>query len=230
MAKTLQLLSSMAPREILFAAIELYNKTASTRIEAHAAGGVEAAKRVASGEAIDIVVLARDAIDALIGGGWLSVNGQVDLIRSGIGVAVREGAMRPSIFDAAGVRHALKKARTIGWSTGPSGKYLEALVGRWQLLEDLRSRIVVPPPGIAVARWVAAGKIELGFQQLSELLNEPGIEIVGLLPDSIQHLTTFKAAVSCSCRDPSAAQEFLSFLSSPLTREIVHRYGMTPIH
>ena len=213
MPRNLKLLSSMAPREALAVAIDLYNKRGSTIIEAHATGGVDVVRRVAGGESIDIVVLADDAIDKLTSGGYLCVAGRIEVMTSRIAVAVRTGTAHPSVVSVSRVREAVANAATIGYSTGPSGRYLETLFSRWLLLEDLRPRIVVPPPGIAVAQMVASGQVELGFQQLSELKNVPGVDVVGCLPEAIQHLTTFSAALSTRCAEPSAALEFLAFLN-----------------
>ena len=217
----------MAPRDFLAAAVNLYQNLGATRIELSAAGGVDVARRITSGEPADIVVLARDAIDKLTRDGFLSAEGSVDVMKSGIAVAIRAGAARPSIADAASVRRALLNASTIGFSTGPSGKYLEALFTTWQLHEKLRPRFVTPPPGIPVAQLIASGQVELGFQQLSELLAAPGIEVLGPLPEEIQHLTTFTAGIPLTCSDRIAAQEFLRFLSAREARQLMHRHGMT---
>jgi molybdate transport system substrate-binding protein len=219
----------MAPREALAAALQLYEERGSTGIDAHAAGGVDVARRVASGEDVDIVVLASDAIEQLIGRGQLSAAGRVDVMTSGIAISVRAGAPHPTIVDASSVRQAVMSAAMIGYSTGPSGRYLEALFERWGVLERLRPRIVIAPPGTPVAKLVAGGQVALGFQQLSELLNVPGIDVVGLLPEEIQNLTTFTAAIAPTCTDPTAAGEFLSFLTSPQTHELMRRHGMTAI-
>jgi molybdate transport system substrate-binding protein len=230
MARRLKLLSSMAPRAALAAAIVLYEEGAPTGIDAQAAGGVDVARRVVSGEDVDIVVLASDAIDQLVGSGQLSAAGRVDVMMSGIAIAVRAGAPRPAIVDASSVRKAVMSAATIGYSTGPSGKYLEMLFNRWGILDELRPRIVIPPPGTPVAQLVAAGQATLGFQQLSELLNEPGIDVVGPLPEEVQHLTTFAAGISRTCTIPTAAGAFLAFLASSQTHELMRRHGMTAVH
>jgi molybdate transport system substrate-binding protein len=120
----LKLLSSMAPREVLAAGIAAYQESHPTSIEAEAAGGVEVARRVAVGEAVDIVVLSSDAIDKLIEGGQLSAAGRVDLMNSEIAVAVPAGAPRPSLVDEAAVRAAVVAAASVSYSTGPSGRYL----------------------------------------------------------------------------------------------------------
>ena len=109
----LKLLSSMAPREVLAAAIAAYQENHPISIEAEVAGGVEVARRVAAGEAVDIVVLSSDAIDKLTEGGQLSAAGRVDLMNSEIAVAVPAGAPSPSLADEAAVRGAVVAAASV---------------------------------------------------------------------------------------------------------------------
>src|SRR5581483_12145047 len=93
---------------------------------------------------------------------------RVDLVRSGIAIAVRDGASQPDVGTEEAVKRAVSGAKTLSYSTGPSGVYLEKLFDRWGILQEIRSRIVVPPPGVPVGSLVANGTVELGFQQLSE--------------------------------------------------------------
>jgi molybdate transport system substrate-binding protein len=97
---------------------------------------------------------------------------------------------------------------------------------RWGILEAIRERIVVPPPGVAVGSLVASGAAELGFQQLSELKNVPDIEVVGALPPAIQSITTFSGGISVGCADPAAARQLLAFMASPATVSAKLRHGM----
>jgi molybdate transport system substrate-binding protein len=229
LTETLKLLSSMAPREVLAAAVAIYKDSHPTSIETEAAGGVEIARRVAAGESVDVVVLSSDAIDALIKGGQLSAASRVDLMNSEIAVAVPAGAAHPNIADETAMRAAVLAATSVSYSTGPSGRYLEKLFDRWGILDSLRARIVVPPPGVPVARLVVSGEVKLGFQQLSELLGVPGIEVLGPLPATIQQVTTFTGAATAACRSPDTARELLSFLASARLDTLKQRYGMAGV-
>jgi len=226
MTATLRLMSSMAPREALAAAIACYRSIRPVLIEAVALGGVEVARRVAAGEPVDMVVLSDDAIGALIDDGQLLAASRVDLMTSKIAVAVPTGAARADLATAAAVKAAVVAAPTLSYSTGPSGRYLEQLFARWGILEAVRSRIIVPPPGVPVARLVASGEAKLGFQQLSELLDAPGIEVLGPLPEEIQHATRFTAALTPRCADREAARDFLSFVASSRCDALKARHGM----
>jgi molybdate transport system substrate-binding protein len=222
----LRLLSSMATREILAALIALYQRTNPQAIAAEAGGGVDVAKRIQNGEAVDVVVLAGNVIDRLIADGSLLAGSRVDLAQSGVAVAVRSGAPPPAIATEAEVRSAVLAAKSLSFSTGPSGLYLEKMFERWGVLAQLRSRIVVPPPGVPVGSLVAEGRVELGFQQLSELLPLAGITVVGPLPAGIQSITTFSGGVATSSGAPAAARALLEFMASPAVAAVKQRLGM----
>lgn len=215
----------MATRSVLADLVLAYPERDGASIEIKSVGGVDAAKRVQAGEAFDLVFLANDVIDRLIGAGHLRP-GRFDLVRSGVAVAVQAGAPRPDIGSAAGVRAAVLAARSIGYSTGPSGVALKGLFQRWGIFEQIEGRIVTAPPGVPVGALVARGEIELGFQQLAELLNVPGIDLLGPLPAEIQITTVFSAGIGASSARADAARALLDFMSSPAATPIKQRHGM----
>jgi molybdate transport system substrate-binding protein len=161
----------------------------------------------------------------LIAEGKVLTGSRVDIVKSGVAVAVRAGAHRPVIDSEDAVKRAVLAAKTLSYSTGPSGVYLEKMFARWGILDDIRSRIVVPPPGIPVASLVADGRAELGFQQLSELMNRPGIEVIGPLPPAIQSLTTISGGIAVACSQPEAARALLAYLASPATADVKQKFG-----
>jgi molybdate transport system substrate-binding protein len=222
----LTLISSMATRDVLAELAAQYQRAAAQPVTAEAAGGVDVAKRVRAGEAIDVVVLASDVIDKLIAEGRLLSGSRVDIVQSGVAIAVRSGAPKPDITTEETLQGAVLRAKTLSYSTGPSGVYLEKLFARWGILEDIRTRIVVPPPGVPVASLVASGAAELGFQQLSELLNRPGIEVIGPLPAAIQTVTTFSGGIAASCTRPDAARALLEYMASSAASPVKQRYGL----
>jgi molybdate transport system substrate-binding protein len=224
----LKLLSSMATRELLNELVAEYQRSAGQPVISEAAGGVDVAKRVRAGEAVDVVVLSSTAIDSLIAAGSLLPDSRIDLVKSGVSIAVGAGAPHPDVSSEEAVKRTVLAAKTLSYSTGPSGVYLEKLFERWGILADIRGRIVVPPPGVPVGSLVAAGKVELGFQQLSELMTLPGIEVIGPLPPEIQTITTFSGGVSPGCADPQAARALLDYLAAPAVAAVKRRFGMDP--
>ena len=222
----LKLLSSMATRELLNELVAQYERSSGQRVTTEAAGGVDVAKRVRAGEAVDVVVLSSTAIDSLIAAGSLLPDSRIDLVKSGVAIAVRAGASQPDVASEEAVKRAVLSAKTLSYSTGPSGVYLEKLFERWGILEEIRSRIVVPPPGKPVGSLVADGTVELGFQQLSELMTLPGIKVIGPLPPEIQTITLFSGGVSPGCDRPELGRALLEYMASPSTASVKQQFGM----
>ena len=191
-------------------------------------GGVDAAQRVQAGEAFDVVVLASDAIDKLLASGHLLPGSKVDWVRSGVAVAVRAGAPLPDVSSEDAVRRAVLAARSVSVPTGPSGVALNKLFERWGIADEIAARMVQAPPGVPVGSLVAEGRVELGFQQLSELLHVPGIAIAGPLPPAIQITTTFSAGIGVQSQQPGAARELLAYMASPAAADAKRRQGMDP--
>ncbi len=225
-SRPLKLISSMAAREVLGELAAQFERLNGQPVIAEAAGGVDVAKRVQADEPVDVVVLASNAIEKLIAEGKLLARSRVDLAKSGVAIAVRARAARPDISTEDAVRRAVVAARSLSYSTGPSGVYLEKLFERWGILEQIRSRIVVPPPGVPVGSLVASGAAELGFQQLSELISLPGVEVVGPLPPAIQTITTFSGGISVRCEAPETARALLDYMASPLATGTKQKHGM----
>src|SRR5579863_6537684 len=138
-ARPLKLLSSMATRELLSELVAGYQRSTGQPVSTEAAGGVDVAKRVRAGESVDVVVLSSTAIDSLIAAGSLLPDSRIDLVRSGVAIAVRAGAPQPDVGSEDAVKRAVAAAKTLSYSTGPSGVYLERLFERWGVLEEIRA-------------------------------------------------------------------------------------------
>jgi molybdate transport system substrate-binding protein len=226
MSKPLKIVSSMATRQLLADLVALYRQTAAQEVSVESVGGVDAAKRVRAGEAFDAVVLAADAVESLLASGHIVAGSRVDLVRSGVAVAVRGGAARPDIDSEDAVKRAVLAARSLSYSTGPSGVQLAQLFERWGIAASLRGRIVQAPPGVPVGSLVADGRVELGFQQLSELMGLPGIDVIGPLPPAIQIVTTFSAGIAATSTQADAVRALLEFMRSPATVACKRNNGM----
>lgn len=216
----------MATRQLLAELLGQWRARSGQAVDMESVGGVDAARRVQAGEAFDLVVLAADAIDKLLAAGSLRAGSKVDLVRSGTSVAVREGAPLPDIGSEDAVRRAVLAARSLSYSTGPSGVALARLFERWGIAAQIQDRIVTPQPGTPVASLVARGEVELGFQQLSELIHVPGIAIVGPLPPAIAIDTVFSAAIGLGSPRAEAVQPLLQWMASPETAPAKQRQGM----
>ena len=220
-------ISSMATRPWLAAVCEAIARQTGASIRFESVGGVDAAARVAGGEAFDLVVLAADALDKLAAAGHVVAASLRPLALSQVAIAVPAGAVRPDVRSEPALRAAVLAASRIGYSTGPSGVALLQLFARWGLLEPLRERLVQARPGVPVAALLARGQAELGFQQLSELKDEPGIALLGTMPPGLEIVTTFSGAVGAHSTRAAEASEALDFITSPAADDLRSLHGMT---
>jgi molybdate transport system substrate-binding protein len=228
MTATLTGVSSMATRQILAELGASYEQQNGRGIAMTSIGGVEAVRRISAGEAFDIVVLAESAMEKLEASGHLVSGSRTGFARSSIAVAIRAGKDRPPLDDGEAVKQAVLKARKISFSTGPSGDHLKRLFERWNIAEAISPRLVQAPPGVPVGALLARGEADLGFQQLSELLDLPGIEILGLLPPDIQSETLFSAGICSRSSSRDEARSLIIYLTSPETAVAKRRHGLEP--
>ena len=227
-SEALRGISSMATRQLLAELIAAWQARSGRTVAMESVGGVDAAKRVQAGEAFDVVVLAANAIDKLIADGKVVAGSKVDLVNSGVAVAVRQGAQAPDIGSEDAVRAAVLAVPTIGYSTGPSGVALQQLFARWGIADEVAARTVQAPPGVPVGALVARGEVALGFQQLSELMHLEGIEVIGPLPEAIQINTVFSGGLCASSAQADAVRAMLAFMASDAAADTKRRNGMAP--
>jgi molybdate transport system substrate-binding protein len=228
MSKRITGISSMATRALLADVLDAWHRRGGADAGFESVGGVDAAQRVCDGESFDIVVLAADAIDQLQANGRVVGDSVTALARSSVAIAVRQGAARPAIDSEEALRGAVLSARHVGYSTGPSGVALQKLFARWGITEAIRGRLLQAPAGVPVGALLAHGDVELGFQQLSELMHLEGIDVLGPMPPGLEIVTTFSGAVCTTSTQPGAASTLLDFLRSPAADEARLRHGMQP--
>ena len=221
-------ISSMATRQILTELGNAYQQKTGQTVAIESVGGVDAAKRVRAGEAFDIVVLADDAMKQLEADGFLKAGSRTGFAKSAMAVAIRAGAKRPNLSNEASLKAAVLAARTIGYSTGPSGTHVLNLLKTWGIEQAVADRLVKAPPGIPVGTLVARGEAELGFQQLSEFLDVPGIEVAGPLPPEVQSVTLFACGVCAHASNEAGARELITYLTSRDAEAPKRRQGMEP--
>jgi molybdate transport system substrate-binding protein len=223
----LHLISSMATRAWLAELNARFTATQGFEVALEAVGGVDAARRVAAGEAFDVVVLADEALAQLCAQGHAVASSQRALLRSEVVAGVREGSPATDISSEDALKAALLAAPTIGYSTGPSGTALLALFTRWGLAQTLTPRLVQARPGVPVARLVSSGEVALGFQQRSEMAVVPGVVLLGPLPGATAITSLFSAALCTRCKHADAASAWLALAASADAAQLKRQHGFS---
>jgi molybdate transport system substrate-binding protein len=184
--------------------------------------------RLERGEAADVLIMAGSALDELIGKSQVMGDSRVDLARSRIGMVVRAGAAKPDIGSVEALKRTLLAAKSIAYSDSASGVYLsKELFSRLGVADQIagKSRMI---PGEPVAAVVARGEAEIGFQQVSELLPVPGVDLVGTLPPELQKITVFSAGIATGAKELEAGRALIRFLTSDAAAPAIEKSGLEP--
>ena len=224
----MKVLASLAMKAAYLELVPPYERLNDLKIETQWAGMVDIRKRILAGEVVDAVIGSSKLMEDLVRGGAVDSRSKTDLAKSGIGAAVRKGARKPDIRSLEAFKAALLGAKSIVYSSGPSGVYLAELFQRLGLAEALRGRATQAPPGVLVGELVAKGEYELCFQQLPELRQVAGIEYVGPLPAEVQEVTVFCGGVHSKATQAKAAADWLRHLASPEAEATIRKHGLEP--
>lgn len=201
--------------------------TASTSI---GTGENSIPNRLRRGEVVDIVIVAETALDQFIKEGLVLREGHAPVARSSIGMAVRAGAPKPDIGSADALKRTLLAAGSIGYSASVSGQYLTTeLYQRLGIAERVLPKSRLIGGGERVGAVVARGEVEIGFQQMSELLPVPGIDHITPLPPELQKVSSFAAGVAASAPDSALARRVIGFLASPEAAQAIKDSGLEPV-
>lgn len=182
--------------------------------------------RLARGEAADVVIMVGYALGNLIKDGKVKADSRVDLAWSRIAMAVKAGAAKPDISTVEKFKQALLAAKSIAISDSASGVYLSTTLfkqlGVYDEIKDKARKIPAEP----VAKVVARGEAEIGFQPVSELRPYPGIEIVGPIPAELQVVNVFAAGIATGAKEPDAGKALIAYLVSPAAKPVIEGSGM----
>jgi molybdate transport system substrate-binding protein len=181
--------------------------------------------RIDKGEPFDLTILGETAVDDLVKQGKLVAATRTVVARSGLGLAIRKGASKPDISTTENFKRALLDAKSIAYlEDGLTGTYLKVLFERLGITDRMKSKYK-PARG---AEAVAAGEVELGVTQMSEILFQTGTELAGPLPPEIQNYTNFASAVGAAAAQPDAAKALLKYFASPDAARVIRASGLEP--
>ena len=185
--------------------------------------------RLERGEAVDVLIMVGYALGDLVAQGKVIAGSRVDLAKSPIGIAVHAGAPKPDISSVDALKRALLAAKSVAYSDSASGVYVSTeLFSKLGIAEEMKGKAKMIP-ATPVGEIVAHGDAEIGFQQISELMPVPGIDIVGPLPPELQKITIFSAGIATVSKQPDAGKALIKFLGSPAASAAIVKSGIEPI-
>jgi molybdate transport system substrate-binding protein len=222
----IKVLSSIATREAYLELVPPFEQASGHTVATTWAGTTAIMQRMAAGERYDLVMISSTELDELIRQGRIVAGSRVDLARSGIGVAVRAGAARPDIGSAEALKRALLAAKTVGYTSGPSGVYMAGLTERMGIADEVKAKHRGVPSGGTIGTIVATGEAEIGFQQVSELVHIPGIDYIGPLPAEVQCTTTFSCGLQTGAPQPEAAKALVAHLTTAAAKDVIGKHGL----
>jgi molybdate transport system substrate-binding protein len=227
-AADIKVLSTQATEEAYRELVPQFEKASGHKVTTVFTGTVDANKRLAAGETYDVLIMSAPSIEEHTKGGKVVAGSRADLARSGVGVAVKAGAPKPDISSSEALKKTLLAARSIGYSTGPSGNYVVSMFQKMGIADEIRGKLKQTPTGVFVGSIIASGEAELGFQQVSELSHFPGIDYVGPLPQEVQFITVFSSSLMAGAKEVEGAKALIKFLTAPEAASAYKKRGMEP--
>ena len=227
-AAEIKVLSTQATEQAYRELAPQFERASGHKVTTIFTGTLDADKRLAAGEVYDLLIMSGPSIDEHLKDGRLAPGSRVDLAKSGVGVGVKAGAPKPDISSTEALKRTALAAKSIGYSTGPSGMHVMTMFQRLGIADQVRPKLKQTATGVFVGSIVASGEVELGFQQVSELGQYPGVDFVGPLPPELQQMTVFSSGILKGAKEADAARAWVRFLTSPEAAPAFRKRGMEP--
>lgn len=223
----IKVLSSIATREAYLELVPQFEKASGHKVTTAWSGTTAIMKTMAAGnEQHDLVIISSTEMEELIKQGKVVAGSRADLSKSGIGIAVRAGAKRPDVSTPDALKTVLIAAKTVGYTSGPSGVYMAGLVERMGIAAEVKAKFRSVPSGGTIGTIVASGDCEIGFQQVSELVHIPGVDYIGPLPAEVQRVTVFSIGLQTGAPNPGPAKALVAFLTTPTAVAVMQKHGL----
>ncbi len=227
-AAEVTVLAAGPTEEVMDEVLPQFEKASGHKVTVTFTGAANIKKRIAAGEVFDLVIVDAPVIDAFAGDGKIVARTRTDLMKSGIGAAVRAGAAKPDIGSSEAFKKTLLAAKSIGYSTGASGIHVVSLIERLGIADQVKPKLKQVPSGVRIGTLIQSGEAEIGFQQISELIHAPGIQFIGPLPPDLQKITVYSAGLHSKGNQPDAARALVKSLTGPAAAAAIKRHGMEP--
>jgi molybdate transport system substrate-binding protein len=227
-AADIKVLSTQATEEAYKELVPQFERASGHKVATVFTGTLDLQKRIGAGESHDLIIMAGPAIDDFIKSGKVVAGSRVDLAKSGVGVGVPAGAPKPNIGTVDALKQTLLAVKSIGYSTGPSGVYMVGLFQKLGVADAVKPKLKQTPTGVFVGTIIANREVEIGFQQVSELSQFPGVDYVGPLPKDVQETTVFSAGLQVGGKETEAAKALVKFITAPAAASAYTRRGLEP--
>jgi molybdate transport system substrate-binding protein len=225
---TVRVLSTLAVKGAFAELAQRFEAASGARIEADFAPTLALLDRLRRGEVPDVVILTREGLSEMLGEHRVAAASYVDIARSWVGIAVKAGRAHPDISTEAALRTALVGARAVTYSRiGASGILFAELIARLGIAHIVDAHAVVIPSGLTAERLLT-DEADLAVQQISELKQVAGVEIVGPIPRELQVPAVFSAGCMMATDNVVPAEQFLKFLRSPEAAAVLREAGLEP--
>jgi molybdate transport system substrate-binding protein len=223
----IKVMSGGAMRRFLTEVVPLFEAASGSKVAIRFGLTREMKAAIEAGAEFDIALLPRSAIDELAQAGKIAAGTATDIVRSLVGLMVRAGATEPDIGSVEAFKSALRRAKAISYSKGPSGLYVAELLERLGLVAEMKDKTVFAI-GRPVGEVIASGEAEIGMQQIIENQPVKGAHLVGPLPSELTNYVMYSAGFAPNAIDSTAARAFIEFLASPEAVRIIRAKGMEP--
>jgi molybdate transport system substrate-binding protein len=227
MASEIKVIASVAFKDAYLAMVPDFEKSTGHKVNTLWLPTVEIMSRLKAGESADLVIMATSGIDELIKLGKIQKDLRQTYVKSGIGIGMQKGSVKPDLSTAEAVKTALLNAKSVAYSTGPSGVYLVALFEKMGITAQLAPKLKVIQ-GEPVGAVVQRGEAEIGLQQVPEILAVPAIDFVAPLPAEIQNITVFAFGVHEKVSDLAATKAWMKTLQSDAAVPFIKKFGLDP--
>lgn len=226
--ETIRMLSTLGLMGAMRSLSSAFETASGIHVDADFAPTLALLRRLRDGEAADLVILTREGLDEMIGEGRVLAAGAADLARSFVGIAVRAGQVHPDISSEAALRNSLLSARSVAYSRlGASGVYFARLIAQMGIAAEINAKATIVEQGFTAERLVN-GEADLAVQQISELKQVEGIEVVGPIPHDLQTPAVFSAGRMADAKHAEAADRLLRYLASPEVAPVLRQSGLEP--
>lgn len=231
-AGEIKVLSSAALKAVMDELVPQFERTTGHKVAIEFGPSAALKRRIDAGFTVDVAILTPALIEELIKEGKVAAGTRADIARSGLGVAIRRGGSKPDISSADAFKKSLLAARSIGYTDpalrGISGVYVAGLLERLGIAAELKRKTKVTAGAHALAEAIGKDEVEIGMTQISEIVPEPGIELVGPFPPGLQNFTQFTAGIGANSKELEAGRALIKFLVSPAALSVIKSKGMEP--